>query len=117
MKRRFWAVLVLLGVAVALVVAFAPFGGSGSSTVKVVAAGYVAGNGVVVGDVGTSPCATPGVDINNDGVCGAGDVHLELDMDVTNGTGPCNPVDPSATYTVGTTYKVAVCLTSAGVSE
>ncbi len=37
-------------------------------------------------------------------------------MDVSDGN-PCNPVDASATHMVGDTYKVAVCLTSAGVSD
>ena len=35
-------------------------------------------------------------------------------MDVTNGTSACNPVDDVGTVTVGDTYEVAICLTSAG---
>jgi hypothetical protein len=57
----------------------------------------------------------PACDINEDLVCDAGDIHYALDMDVTNGTGPCNPIDPSATHMVGDTYQVAICLVSASV--
>ena len=39
---------------------------------------------------------------------------LQLDMDPTNGTGPCNPVDATTTVTVGSNHDVAVCLTNAG---
>ncbi|MGD0116386.1 MAG: hypothetical protein ABSC13_10390, partial [Dehalococcoidia bacterium] len=39
--------------------------------------------------------------------------RLELDMDPTNGTGPCNPVDTTVQHQTGDTYVVAVCLTDA----
>ena len=39
-----------------------------------------------------------------------GTPHVELDMDPTNGTGPCNPVDATAQHATGETYAVAVCL-------
>ncbi len=70
----------------------------------------------------------PACDINQDLVCDAGDVHIALDMDVTdgvvtNGSKDCNPVTPqvpgdypTTVYPVGTTYKVAVCLVGAGTS-
>ncbi|MGD0766191.1 MAG: hypothetical protein ABR978_07795, partial [Dehalococcoidia bacterium] len=59
------------------------------------------------------------VDLNGDTVVsGPGDAHLEIDMQpnrTTGGkTGPCNPVDDASTVSVGQTYSVAVCLTSAG---
>jgi hypothetical protein len=39
---------------------------------------------------------------------------LALDIDITNGSGPCNPIDPeSAISGDGTEYKVAICLTDA----
>jgi len=38
---------------------------------------------------------------------------VALDMDVTNGSGPCNPVDHSYSVGLGQTYKVAVCLLDA----
>jgi len=38
---------------------------------------------------------------------------VALDMDVTNGDGPCNPVDDSYSVGVGQTYEVAVCLLDA----
>ena len=56
----------------------------------------------------------PPCDINEDLVCDQFDVHLALDMDVTNGSGPCDPIDAMANVPVGQTYAVAVCLVSAG---
>ena len=50
----------------------------------------------------TTPTATPTPD--------PAQVHLEIDADATNGSGPCNPVDDTAD--VGGVYQVAVCLTS-----
>jgi len=41
----------------------------------------------------------------------AGTARLEIDMDPTNGSGPCNPVDSTAEHEVGEDYAVAVCLT------
>lgn len=38
---------------------------------------------------------------------------LELDVDPTNGSGPCNPVDSTRGINVGDTYQVAICLTNA----
>jgi hypothetical protein len=38
---------------------------------------------------------------------------LALDMDPTNGSGPCNPIDDSRNVGVGDTYQVAVCLVDA----
>jgi len=39
---------------------------------------------------------------------------LALDMDITNGSGPCNPIDPErASSGDGAEYKVAICLTGA----
>ena len=50
--------------------------------------------------------ATPGVEV----------LHLELDMNVTNGSGrPCDPVDASAEHRYDDTYQVAVCVT--GLTE
>ncbi len=92
MRRWFWALLVLVGVAVALVVVFSPFG-NGSKTSAHIA------------------------DLNGDTEINSGDIHLEIDMDPTNGTGPCNPVDTTRNVTSGQTYTVAVCLTSAGTGE
>jgi len=42
---------------------------------------------------------------------------IQLDMDPTNGTGPCdiNHIDASRTTTPGATYQVAVCLVDDGV--
>jgi len=45
-----------------------------------------------------------------------GTAHLELDMDVTDGTGPCNPVNTSRNSSEGQTYKVAVCLSDSEFS-
>lgn len=56
-------------------------------------------------------------DLNGDTVVDSRDIHLEIDMDPTNGTGPCNPVDTTRNVTNGQTYTVAVCLTSAGDGE
>jgi len=42
-----------------------------------------------------------------------GTASLALDMDPTNGSGPCNPVDGTHGTNVGDTYQVAVCLTDA----
>ncbi len=39
---------------------------------------------------------------------------LELDMDITNGAGPCNPIDTGRADNAGPTiYKIAVCLKNA----
>jgi len=38
---------------------------------------------------------------------------LALDMDPTNGSGPCNPIDDSRNVGIGDTYQVAVCLVDA----
>ena len=41
-------------------------------------------------------------------------VSLALDMDITNGSGPCNPIDPERAISEdGAEYKVAICLTGA----
>jgi hypothetical protein len=42
-----------------------------------------------------------------------GVTSLALDMDPTNGSGPCNPVDGTHGINVGDTYQVAICLTNA----
>ena len=52
---------------------------------------------------GTPPCFD---NLGNPITC------LQLDMDPTNGTGPCNPVDETATVSVGSNHDVAVCLTN-----
>ena len=39
-----------------------------------------------------------------------GTQHLELDMDPTNGTRPCSPIDATRTGPTSGTYQVAVCL-------
>ncbi|MGD0764984.1 MAG: hypothetical protein ABR978_01600 [Dehalococcoidia bacterium] len=92
MRRWFWALLTLSGVALA--VAFAVFPFAGHNNVRTYA--HI-------------------VDLDGDTVVtGPGDAHLEIDMNPTNGSGPCNPVDDTANVTVGQTYSVAVCLTSAG---
>jgi hypothetical protein len=36
--------------------------------------------------------------------------HLHIDADITNGTRPCDPIDATATVTVGSVHKVGVCL-------
>jgi len=36
--------------------------------------------------------------------------YVALDMDVTNGSGPCDPTDSSATHSAGETYEVAICI-------
>jgi hypothetical protein len=38
---------------------------------------------------------------------------LALDMDTTNGNGPCDPIDDTRSVNVGDTYEIAVCLTDA----
>ncbi|HUS82015.1 MAG TPA: hypothetical protein VM013_02005, partial [Dehalococcoidia bacterium] len=43
-------------------------------------------------------------------VAGAEGPTLTLDMDTTNGSGPCNPVDNARAVNVGDTYQIAVCL-------
>ena len=45
------------------------------------------------------------------------DVHLELDMDITNGSGPCDPVDHAAAHPYDSTYGVAVCAYSLPVGS
>ena len=40
---------------------------------------------------------------------------LALDMDITNGDGPCNPIDDTRGVNVGDTYQIAICLTDAPV--
>ncbi len=37
--------------------------------------------------------------------------YIQLDMNPTNGSGPCNPVDDTVTVTQGNDYDVAICLT------
>ena len=38
-------------------------------------------------------------------------LYMALDMDLTNGSGPCDPayIDDSATHDLGETYQVAIC--------
>jgi len=36
--------------------------------------------------------------------------HLHIDADITNGTRPCDPIDATATVTVGSVHKVGVCI-------
>jgi len=38
-------------------------------------------------------------------------LHMELDMNVANGSGPCDRVDDQATHGYNDTYQVAVCVT------
>jgi hypothetical protein len=41
---------------------------------------------------------------------------LSLDMDITNGSGPCNPIDPEGGSSGnGADFKVAICLTGSAV--
>ena len=44
-----------------------------------------------------------------------GNAALVIDMDPTNGSGPCNPVDTARSVNAGDTYQIAVCLTSVGL--
>lgn len=44
-----------------------------------------------------------------------GDTALALDMNVDNGSGPCNPIDATRGVNVGDTYQVAVCLTDSAL--
>jgi len=85
MPRRLWGPAVLSAVLLATVLAIARPGGSGTqeSLAHIV-----------------TPTGTPGAAL----------VHLEIDADTTNGSGPCNPVDTTAE--VSGMHKVAVCLTS-----
>jgi len=85
MSRLLWGAVALLGVILAVVLA-------------------TAGPRGPVPDQALAHIITP------TGTPGAPMVHLEIDADTTNGSGPCNPVD--ATAEVGGMYKVAVCLTS-----
>ena len=39
--------------------------------------------------------------------------HAEIDADAWNGTSPCNPVNTSANVQIGVARDIAVCLTSA----
>jgi hypothetical protein len=38
---------------------------------------------------------------------------IQIDMNPSNGSGPCNPIDPSRDTQVGDTYQVAICLENA----
>ncbi|MDI6858179.1 MAG: DUF11 domain-containing protein [Dehalococcoidia bacterium] len=38
------------------------------------------------------------------------DLHMEIDMDITNGNGPCDPVDWEASHGYNDNYGVAVCV-------
>jgi hypothetical protein len=89
MSRWLWGPAVLSAVLLAGVLAVAWPGGSGNqeSLAHII-----------------TPAGTPGAAL----------VHLEIDADTTNGSGPCNPVDATAEVEVtGDMHKVAVCLTSA----
>jgi hypothetical protein len=92
MKRWFWALLAVSVVVLAIAFAVFPLGGGGNDSRS-----YAEG--------------IPG-DTNGDTVVNTGDVNLSVDMDPTNGAGPCNPVDTSANEPVGANYTVAICLTS-----
>jgi protocatechuate 3,4-dioxygenase beta subunit len=39
-----------------------------------------------------------------------GPLRLEIDADITNGSGPCAPIDVTSAVAVGQTYQVAVCV-------
>jgi len=84
MSRRFWGLLASSAVLLAVVLAVVRPGGPSDqkSFAHVIT-------------------ATPGVEV----------LHLELDMNVTNGNGPCDPVDASAAHGYNDTYQVAVCVT------
>jgi len=84
MSRWFWGLLASSAVLLAVVLAVVRPGGP---------SGQVSFAHVITG--------TPGVEV----------LHLELDMNVTNGSGPCDPVDASAEHGNNDTYKVAVCVT------
>lgn len=58
--------------------------------------------------------ATPGSFSGSrpDGVQASVPARVELDMDPTNGDGPCNPVDTTVQHNTGETYSIAVCLTN-----
>ena len=88
MSRRFWGLLASSAVVIAAVLAIVQPGGP---------SGQVSLAHVIT--------ATPGVEA----------LHLELDMNVTNGSGPCDPVDASAEHRYNDTYQVAVCVT--GLTE
>jgi hypothetical protein len=92
MRRWLRAPLVLLGLALVLGLAGLLLGGGASSTSAHIA------------------------DITPPAGIGPDDIHLEIDMDVTDGN-PCNPVDTTRNVTSGQTYTVAICLTSAGTGE
>jgi len=88
MSRWLWGPALLSAVLLATVLAIARPGGSGNqeSLAHII-----------------TPTGTPGAAL----------VHLEIDADATNGSGPCNPVDATAEVEVaGDMHKVAVCLTS-----
>ena len=85
MSRLLWGAVALLAVTVA--VALATAGPDGPVPEQALA--HI-----------ITPTGTPGAPM----------VHLEIDADTTNGSGPCNPVD--ATAEVYGMHKVAVCLTS-----
>jgi len=89
MKRWLWGPALLSALVLATVLAVARPGGSGNqeSLAHII-----------------TPTGTPGDAL----------VHVEIDADTTNGSGPCNPVD--ATAEVGGMHKVAVCLTSSSQS-
>jgi len=38
------------------------------------------------------------------------ETHLHIDADITNGTRPCDPIDETATVTVGSVHEVGVCI-------
>jgi hypothetical protein len=87
MRRWFWALLGLSAVALTLAFAVFPIG-EGRNDTRSYAHVFT---------------ATPGVP----------QPHLEIDMDPTNGSGPCNPVDTVRSVTTAQgDYQVAVCLTS-----
>ena len=75
-------------------------------------------SGPTINRVDTIP-PIPG-DFNGDTVADSSDgspgsappnATVEIDMNPTNGAGPCNPVDATVHHSTGQTYAVAVCLT------
>ena len=93
MRRWFWAIFALSCTALAITFAVLPIAGHNGS----LANAHIA-------------------DVNGDTVVNSADIHLEIDMDVTNGTGPCNPVDTVRAVTNAVQYTVAICLTSDSAS-
>jgi len=68
--------------------------------------------GLLAAALNLAPLAAPLIDRDGERATAQEGPYLALDMDVTNGSAPCDPayIDASAVRSFGESYKVAVCI-------